>query len=97
MAGRGSRLAQLAARNKPKEEEKKTVRAAKIAPKAPSGLPDAPKKLLDAKNFSNITEKQKPKTMAEIEANIWKDNIMTCRTNKDFLETSTKVFATHMT
>lgn len=97
MAGRGSRLAQLAARNKPKEEEKKTVRAAKIAPKAPSGLPDAPKKLLDAKNFSNITEKQKPKTMAEIEANIWKDNIRAGRTNKDFLDTSTEDFAMHKT
>lgn len=35
--------------------------------------------------------------MAEIEANIWKDNVKAGRTNKDFLDTSTEDFAMHKT
>ena len=35
--------------------------------------------------------------MAEIEANIWKDNIRAGRTDKDFLDTSNEDFAMHKT
>jgi len=69
----------------------------KNAPKA-SGLRDPgardAKQLLDAKDIRSLTERRAPKTMAEIEANMWKHNIKAGqRRHKDFLDTSTEDFS----
>ena len=50
--------------------------------------------LLEAKDFRSITERRAPKTMAEIEANMWKHNIKAGqRRHKDFLDTSAEDFS----
>ena len=52
------------------------------------GVEDA-KQLLEEKDFRNITEKTQPKTMADIEANMWKHNVKEGqRQHKDFLDTT---------
>ena len=49
--------------------------------------------MLDAKDFSGITERKEPKTMADIEASLWKQNIKHGpRVRKDFLDTSMEDF-----
>lgn len=53
--------------------------------------------MLESKDFSAVTDKKAPKTMAEIEANIWKDNIKSGRTYKDFLDASNEDFSQHKT
>ena len=49
--------------------------------------------MLDKKDFTSLTQKAVPKTMEEIEANIWKDNIKQgSREHKDFLDTTNEDF-----
>jgi len=44
-----------------------------------------------------MTEKNAPKTMQEIEANLWKNNIKSGRVDKDFLDTSKEDFSQNKT
>ena len=47
----------------------------KIAPKSQRALANVPKAMLDKKDFTSVTQKAAPKTLEEIDANMWKDNI----------------------
>mgnify|MGYP006893249310 CR=1 FL=1 len=52
------------------------------------------KSAFEAKNYKNVTDKKESKTFAEIEANLWKNNIMQgARAHKDFLNTQEEDFA----
>lgn len=63
----------------------------------PSGALDA-KGLLEAKDFSAVTERKEPKTMADIEASLWKQNIKHGpRKRQDFLDTSGEDFTLNKT
>ena len=53
---------------------------------------------LDKKDYSELTEKTKPKTMEEIEANLWKNNIKKGpRRKKDFLDIRNEDFSENKT
>jgi hypothetical protein len=81
----GSRLGTLNNKGKPQKVEKS-------APKKDKLIGDA-KFMLDHKNFENVTKKSAPKSMADIEAQMWKDNIKEGkRTRKDFLNTQDEDF-----
>ena len=57
-----------------------------------------PRKLLEAKSFDNVTSKTAPKSMSEIEANMWKANIKEGpRARRDFLDASSEDFSLNTT
>jgi len=49
--------------------------------------------MLDAKNFSNVHKKTEPRTMADVEKQMWKSNVKDGeRKNQDFLNTANEDF-----
>lgn len=74
-----ARKAQKAAKKKQAEKE--------------AALALGARSLLEAKDFSAVTARKEPKTMADIEASLWKQNIRHGpRKRQDFLDTSSEDF-----
>jgi len=78
------------------ENDKENLNSQNLSAKSVKAVKKAAKKFED-QSFDAVTRKTEPKTMADIEANMWKHNIThNKRGQKDFLDTAQEDFSQNL-